>query len=597
MPSATRILLVTAIGWILPVYSVAQPTSPPRDSDMNARFDALAEKFLDEYPALSPVGATSLGDHRFDAELDEVTADDRQREGEFYRRWLDQLAAIDRTQLARDNQVDHALLVRKLERELWELETLREWAWDPIVYTRLAGSSIYGLMAREFAPADQRLNSVTARLEQFPRLYEQIRATLEPERVPAVHAETAIRQNRGVLSTIDNMVWPQMDALSATDRDRLETAIATARRAVEEQQRWLEDELLPNARGAAQLGPELYTQKLSYTLGDGLTRQDVRERAESELPRVRAEMYAIARQVLSARGSKLPLPEEPDREQQQQAIQAALDLAAADVPPRDGIVPAAERSLALTTGFIRDRDLITIPDDPLQIIVMPEFERGVSVAYCDSPGPLEVGQQTFYAVAPLPEDWSDEQCASFLREYNLRSIHNLTVHEAMPGHFVQIAHAHRCPSRLRGLLSSGVFVEGWACYCEQMVSEEGFLADDPLMRLITLKWYLRTIANAILDQSVHFDGIRRADAMRLMTEDAFQEEREAAGKWTRAQVTSAQLSTYFVGFQQHRDMRTAVEEAWGEGFDLKRYHDAVVSHGSPPVRFVRALVLGEPIPE
>ena len=239
------------------------------------------------------------------------------------------------------------------------------------------------------------------------------------------------------------------------------------------------------------------------------------ERAEFELRRVRGEMYSIARRMRLQENPGADLPESPSPEQQQQVIVAALEKAYVDVPPRDGIVPAARKSLEITTDFVRRHDLATIPSDPLDIIVMPEFQRGVSVAYCDSPGPLEVGQKTFYAVAPLPTDWSDAQCASFLREYNLRSLHNLTVHEAMPGHFLQLAHANRSPNRLRSLLSSGVFVEGWACYTEQMMSEEGFLDRDPLMRLITLKWYLRTIANAILDQSVHVDGIRREDAMRL----------------------------------------------------------------------------------
>ena len=596
MRSLSTLFIALIIGAIDPACSVGQ-SNRIADSAMNQTFEQLAERFLDEYPALSPVGATSLGDHRFDEKLDEVSDDAREQEREFCETWLAELGEIDRSQLSRDNQVDHALLVRKLNKKLWELDTLQAWAWNPIGYTQLAGGSIYGLMAREFAPVDERLNSVAARLEQFPRLYEQVRETLDPARVPTVHAETAIKQNRGVLSTIEHMVRPQMEKLPPSGRTRLEAAIATAEKAVEEQQVWLEDELLPNARGNYQLGPELYEEKLSYTLGGALTRQEVRERAEFELQRVRSEMYEIARGALSARQSEIPLPEEPDAGEQQDAIQAALDLAAAEIPPRGGVVPAAEHSLVLTTDFIRSRDLISIPDDPLQIIVMPEFQRGVSVAYCDSPGALEVGQQTYYAVAPLPDDWSDEQCTSFLREYNLRSIHNLTVHEAMPGHFLQLAYSNRCPSRLRSLLSSGVFVEGWACYTEQMVSEEGFQAEDPLMRLVTLKWYLRTIANAILDQSVHFDGMRRADAMRLMTVDAFQEESEAAGKWTRAQVTSSQLSTYFVGYQQHRDMRSAAEEAWGDEFELKRYHDAVVSHGSPPVSFVRALVLGEAIPE
>ncbi len=227
---------------------------------------------------------------------------------------------------------------------------------------------------------------------------------------------------------------------------------------------------------------------------------------------------------------------------------------------------------------------------------MPEFQRGVSVAYCDSPGALESGEKTFYAVAPLPSDWTTEQATSFLREYNIRSIHNLTVHEAMPGHFVQLAHANKFPGKLRAVLGSGTFIEGWACYTEQMMSEEGFLNRDPLMRLVTLKWYLRIISNSLLDQAIHVDGMSRAEAMRVMIEDTFQEEREAAGKWTRAQLTSTQLSTYFVGYQEHRELRRAAEAKWKDQFTLKRYHDAALSFGSPPVQYVRALLLGEAIP-
>lgn len=564
--------------------------------DANTRFAALSQRFLDEYPALSPVNATGLGDHRFDHLVDDVSDAARTKERAFLQRWLEELAKIDRTALNRDNQVDHALLTRKLQSDLWFLDELREWEWNPISYTQLAGGAIYSLVAREFAPIEQRLKHVADRLEQFPRLYEQVRTTLKPARVPAVHAETAIKQNRGVLSTLDNMVRPERMKLSEAERQRLDKAMETATAAVEQQQQWLEKTLLPNAKGNHQLGAKLYDEKLRRVLDSELTRQDLKQRAEFELQRVRSEMYVLAVKALAKKSPGFTAPDKPTPEQQQSTIAAALELAYAEVPPRDGVVPAAEKSLEITTKFVRDKDLMTLPADPLKIIVMPEFQRGVSVAYCDSPGALEVGQQTFYAVAPCPADWTDQQCASFLREYNLRSIHNLTVHEAMPGHFVQLAFSNRCPSRLRSLLSSGAFVEGWACYTEQMLSEEGFLADDPLMRLVTLKWSLRTIANTLLDQAVHVDGIRREDAMRLMTRDTFQEEREAAGKWIRAQVTSAQLSTYFIGYQEHRAMRTAVEQAWGTKFNLKKYHDAVVSHGSPPVSFVRALVLKEPIP-
>jgi uncharacterized protein (DUF885 family) len=226
---------------------------------------------------------------------------------------------------------------------------------------------------------------------------------------------------------------------------------------------------------------------------------------------------------------------------------------------------------------------------------MPEFQRGVAVAYCDSPGPLDRRQRTFYAVSPLPEDWTQEQVDSFLREYNSRSIANLTIHEAMPGHFLQIAHSNRHPSTLRAMLGSGTFIEGWAVYAERVMHEQGFRADDPLMHLVQLKWYLRSVTNAIIDAAIHVDGMTREDAMQLMVETGFQEEREAAGKWVRAQLSSTQLSTYFVGYQEHADLRAEAERRWGKDFDLKAYHDQVLSFGSPPVRFVRALMFDEPI--
>lgn len=560
---------------------------------MDQAFQRLAAAYIDESPALSPSGATTLGDHRFDAQLDQVSVAARQNQRDFCQRYLAELKRIDRDRLSRDNQVDYQLLEHALKGDLWSLDTLQDWAWNPILYTQLTGSAIYGLMAREFAPVEQRLQSVAARLEQYPRLFAQIQETLIPGRVPPVHAETAIKQNGGVLSIIDNMVRPHLDKLSEPDRARLLKAIAVATDEVQRHQKWLETELLPKAGGDMRLGPRLFDEKLAFTLATNLSRAEIRERAEFELRRVRAEMYAIARRMQP----DADLPESPTPEQQQRVIAAALDRAAADVPPRDGVVPAARNSLKIATEFVRHRDLVTIPPDPLDIIVMPEFQRGVSVAYCDSPGPLDVGQKTFYAVAPLPADWNDAQCTSFLREYNLRSIHNLTVHEAMPGHFLQLAYANRNPSRLRALLSSGVFVEGWAVYTEQMMSEEGFLDGDPLLRLVTLKWYLRVIANAILDQAVHVDGIRREEAMHLMMHDTFQEEREAAGKWIRAQVTSTQLSTYFVGYQEHRELRDSARAAWGGEFTLKRYHDAAISFGSPPVRFVKSLMLNQPIPD
>ena len=416
-----------------------------------------------------------------------------------------------------------------------------------------------------------------------------------PERVPAIHAETALKQNPGVLSLVDELAVPGMGSLPEADRARLKSAIETARAAVQSHQQWLETELVPKARGDFRIGRDLYDQKLGFALMSPLSRQDIRSRAEAEVVRTRSEMYAVARQALAGRPDAPALPDEPTLDQQQAAITAALALASAERPAPDGIVDYARATLEETTAFVRAKNFVSMPEEPLEIIVMPVFQRGVALAYCDSPGPLDKGQRTFYAVSPLPADWTEAQVDSFLREYSKRSIANLTIHEAMPGHYLQIAHSNRYPSTLRAMLGSGPFVEGWAVYAERVMQEQGFRDGDPLMQLVQLKWYLRSITNAIMDSAIHVDGMTRDEAMQLMVETGFQEEREAAGKWVRAQLSSAQLSTYFVGYQEHSDMRAEAERRQGAKFDLKAYHDQVLSFGSPPVRLVRALMFDEPI--
>jgi len=561
---------------------------------MDRQFESLGDRYIDEFTALSPVSATSEGDHRYDKRLDQVGAEARAQKIRFLQRHLRELEAIEPAKLSRANQVDYALLEHHLRAGLWNQEVLEDWAWNPLAYTGLAGNAIYSLMARDFAPLEDRLSCLADRLEQFPRLFAQVRETLQPARAPKIHAETAVDQNRGILSMLDNMVKPNLDRLSTAERERLVKAMAVARDAVQKQQEWLESELLPRAAGDFRLGAKLYDQKLAFALYTPMTRQQVRTQAERQLRELHERMYAIAKDVYRKQYPYTEFPADPPEAYKQAIIRACLELACAELPNPDRIVEEATGALKRATAFVRQKDLVTIPPDPLEIILMPEFRRGVSLAYCDSPGVLDIGQKTFYAVAPLPKDWTPQQVQSYLREYNTRSLHNLTAHEAMPGHFLQLAHSHRYPGKLRAVLGSGPFVEGWAVYIEWMMLEEGFYENDPLMQLVVLKWYLRDVTNAILDQAVHVDGISEAQAMKLLIEDGFQEEREAAGKWRRACLTSAQLSTYFVGYLEHVQLRKDVEKAWGDKFNLKTYHDTVLSFGSPPVQFVRSLMLDRP---
>jgi uncharacterized protein (DUF885 family) len=596
MRRAVALLLAAAMlpalgGGTSEVAATSAQSARPAD----ATFATLSKRYLDGVASLDPSYATSLGDHRFDDKVADMSAPARARGTAFARAILAELGRIDRSRLGRENQVDAALLDNNLRYAIWTDETLRSWAWDPQIYNEVAGGALYSLAARDFAPWEARLKSATARMAAVPALLAQARANLVPALVPPIFATTVAKQNGGIVEIAEEMLAPHRSALGAADARRFDSALATLKSAVAEHQLWLDRTLVPGAKGDFRLGPDRYDAKLAFALASPLSRAEIKRRASLALVATRSEMYGIARTLLAGRAGAQPLPERPTADQEQAAIEAALELAYAHRPSRSGVEAKAAETLAQATAFVREKKLVTVPDTPVQVITMPRFRQGVSLAYCDSPGPLEKNLGTFYAVSPIPAEWTDAQATSFLREYNDYAIHDLTLHEAMPGHYLQLAHANSNGSTLRAVLASGSFIEGWANYGEGMMADAGYLDGDPLLRLIVLKLRLRVITNALLDIGVQTEGMSREQAMELMTRSAFQQEREAAGKWVRANLTSAQLPVYFVGYSEHVELRDEARRRRGAAFDLKAYHDELLSHGSPPVRYVRALMFGEPI--
>jgi uncharacterized protein (DUF885 family) len=586
--AAVALLGSTALS--VPFLAKAATASPADE-----KFAKIAARWLESYLGLQPVGATQTGDHRFDGEIDDMSAAGRGARLAAWKSVLKDINALDPAQLSRDNQADAAILSSQLRAAIWDEETFQSWAWDPQVYSSIAGNALYALMAREFAPLPDRMRSAIARMERLPKLFAQMRANLVPARVPPVHANTVAKQNSGVTELVNSMIVVHSDALKPADQARLAKAADTLKKAVAEHQVWLDKTLVPGAKGNFRIGARLFDEKLAFTLNSPMSRKDIRDKAEAAVVVTRAKMYEVSLKALAGAKDAPPMPDAPTPAQQQAVIEAALALAYAQKPPRDKVVDASKEALARATDFVRTKNLITLPDAPVAVVTMPVFAQGVAVAYCDSPGPFDKNMSTFFDVSPIPADWTDEQTASFLREYNLLGIQDVAVHEAMPGHYVQLWHANKCLSLIRAVLGSGSFVEGWAVYAEGMMVEQGFRGETPLYQLVQLKVLLRTITNSILDQALHVDGISKEDAMKLMTVTAFQQEREANGKWTRASLSSTQLSTYFVGVSEHNAIRAEYERRAGASFNLKTYHDKVLAYGSAPARYVRALMFDEAI--
>ena len=543
----------------------------------DAEFARLAREYLDDRAERHPDIATGLGDHRFDALLADPSAQARRDERHALDGWAGRLAAIDRGALSAEHRVDAAMMADGVARRVFEIDELREHTWNPLLAN--PGKAIYQLLARDFAPLPERLDSVAGRLAGVPAALAEARRQLG--QMPRVHLETAIGQFDGTIA----LVSKQIDA-ALTDAPACAARLAQVRPAALEaltrHRAWLSARLA-EADGFAdpRIGPERFARKLSLTLSAAADADAILARAEADLDRVSEQITELAARIAGTAGPGV--------------VRQVLDRLAWDMPADATILEFCRDALSAQTAFVTDRRLITVYDDPIELIPMPEIDRGVAVAYCDSPGPLESAPlATFIAVSPAPADWTPERVASFYREYNRHMVHNLMVHEAMPGHSLQLQHSSRfkgSDTAIRAALRSGSFTEGWAVYTERIMAEQEYPGEgDPrAVRMQQLKMQLRTIINAILDARIHAHGMTAAEAMALMTGRGFQEEGEAAGKWRRAQLSSAQLSTYYVGYSEISDLAADLRAADPRLTD-QQVHDRMLAHGSPPVRLLRTLI-------
>jgi hypothetical protein len=540
---------------------------------MPQEFVPLAEHIADAVLEISPPLAAAAGDHRFDDRLPDFSPDAVAGDVDMLRDAANALSQVDIDALDAQDRVDHASLLALVERALFELTEVREHEWNPLEHN--PGNLLYGMIHRRYAPAEQRLTSMAVRLSTIPDALATAREVLTD--CPRVHLETAIGQFTGTAALIRDELPVLADQVPSLASSVAPLALR-ARRSLAEFVGWLQERLEAAGDGRdPRLGRRMWEARLWHTLDTELSAAEVLARAEADMERVTAELREAAAELL---GGGAPATDA--------TVRAALDRLAEERPDESTILDLAKVTLTEATEFVREHDLVSLVDDPCEILEMPEFARGVGVAYCDPPGPLETGDlPTFYCIAPAPADWPAERVDSFYREYNNHMLRNLTVHEAMPGHYLQLAHSRRFrgSTRARALGWSGPFVEGWGVYSERFMAGHGF--GGLPVRVQQLKVQLRTTLNAILDQLVHCENLAEDEAMSMMTNRAFQEEGEAAGKWRRALLTSAQLSTYFVGFTEVSEIAAARPA----GTTVREWHDRMLGQGSPAPRHVRSLIL------
>jgi uncharacterized protein (DUF885 family) len=557
------------------------------------RFARTATAALDVLAEQDPVAATWLGDHRYDDRLADWSASGVERHVSDLGEAIGSLDDIDDTGLDAEDVVDLELLRARLTARQWSIAELAEHTWNPLVH--LPGDAIYSLVARPSGEPVQRARDLAARLAAVPESLSVARDLLG--HMPQVHVETAVVQARGAVALLGEAVDELLRAAPEAQAE-VDEARTVAAQALEQHARWLADQV-GSSDGDPRLGERRFAAALWSTLGTETTPDALLTRAESHLMELEDRITELAAALAPQLRVSLAAGE-PGR-----LVRTVLDAVADSAPVTDAdVLQRCLGHLGAMADLVQEQELVSVPDglvDAVRVIEMPEVRRGVAVAYCDPPGALEPDgptgpPSTFFAVSPTPADWAPDRVRSFYREYNDHMLRNLTVHEAMPGHVLQLAHsrAFRGSTPVRAALSSGTFVEGWAVYAEQLVADvvEEQSPDDVAamcLRLQQLKMQLRCTINAIVDVRVHTRGMTEDEAMALMMLRGHQEEGEAAGKWRRALLSHAQLSTYFVGYGEVSGIVAELGQARPQ---LRRrdVHDAVLAHGSPSPRLLRTLL-------
>jgi uncharacterized protein (DUF885 family) len=546
------------------------------------RFDKIVDDYFAARFEFHPSEGTAAGLHEYDHRLEDMSADRGRRRIEEltqFKRLLNALkrdAAASNTKLHVADDIDLSFLERQIDAELIDLEVIKEWARNPMIYAGLPGGAIDVLMKRDFAPAAERLRAVISREKRIPAVFEAARQNLKNP--PAEFTDLAIRMAKGSLAFFQGSVvtWAQEaagpnDKLLAEFHEWNARAIAAFR----DFAAWLEADLKPRSKGRYAIGTELFLAKLKAEEMIDRPLADVLKAGEANLDKDYAAFVATAHQI-----------------NPQKSPAEVMKSLSHDHPTAEDLIPAVRRSVEAARQYLIDHAIVTVPSDVrVQIEETPPYARSGSFASMDTPGPYESkATQAFYYVTPVEKDWDAKHAEEHLRLYNPPVVAMINVHEAYPGHYLQFLYARRFPTKVRKLLLCGTNAEGWAHYCEQMMVDQGFGAGDPKIRLAQLQEALLRDCRYVVGIKLHTEGWTVEQGAKLFVDKGFQEPANAYEEARRGAYNPTYLYYTYgkLEIQKLRDLYLAKK-----GGSLRDFHDAFVTQGGMPIPLVRKILLGE----
>ncbi|MGL4613826.1 MAG: DUF885 domain-containing protein [Shewanella sp.] len=559
--------------------------SPVATTVPTTTFAQFSDNFIDALWTLSPTWALYSGKHVNDGYLEIPNDASRDKTLAFVKAQQAALGKFEPKSLSANELIDYHLIHNLLASMAFEITTFKSWQWDPSSYNVAGGFA--QIINENFAPLDDRLRSVLARMENIPAYYAAAQANIHDPTLE--HTELALMQNQGAFAVFSDDLLKQVANSGLTEQEKalFKTRFDAAIIAINGHISWLTKQVAQLKKEGARsfrIGETLYEQKFAFDIQAGMTAKQLYEKALTDKARVQAEMTVLTEKLWP----KYFTTAKPA--DNKIAIRQLIDKLSAKHVKRDAFVNEVRKQIPELVDFVNQKALLTLdPKKPLVVRETPEYMRGFAGASISAPGPYEKLGNTYYNVTPL-DGMSDESAESYLREYNHWILQILNIHEAIPGHYTQLVYSNESPSLIKSLFGNGAMVEGWAVYTERMMLEEGYGNFEPEMWLMYYKWNLRVICNTILDYSIHVKGMTEQEALALMMDEAFQQQAEAESKWRRATLSQVQLTSYYAGYREIYDFREEYKKANGQNFDLNTFHEDFLSYGSAPVKYIRQLM-------
>ena len=582
---AMRLLYFIIVSIFL-VSCGADPATQTRDTGQE--FNAFKERFIEAFWQLHPHWASQVGYHKFDTVINIPDDASRSRKMAFVQAYSDSLDQFDINELEPADQCDLLMIRDQLESMDWYQNVYKAWQWDPSSYN--IGESFALILNGRFAPLDDRMRVMAQRMKHVPAYYQS--ATFNIVNATKEHTELGIMRNKGSLEVFNANMIDSVDASGLSDQEKqdIKTDMEFARTAIQEYISFLDETILPGMdedSRSFRIGEEMFSQKFDIDIRSRYSAEEVYNFALESKKEIHSEMLRLTEELWPKYFADVAMPDSME------AIRTLIDKLSLNHVHRDSFQLEIENQIPVLTEFVREKDLVYLdPEKPLVVRREPAYLGGFAGASISAPGPYDKFADTYYNVGPM-DRFDAEQAESFLREYNHWILQVLNIHEAIPGHYAQLVYSNLSPSLVKSIFGNGAMVEGWAVYTERMMLEEGYGNHEPEMWLMYYKWNLRVVCNTILDYSIHVKDWTREQGLDLLIHQAFQQEAEATGKWRRATLSQVQLCSYYTGFKEIYDLRSELKENKGEEFDLKAFHEELLSCGSAPVKYVRDLMLNK----